>query len=63
MSNGDTQVRVAEDTIFARDTASTPRTVNRKLADLLLGDWRKLNVVSIKRITIGDSGWEATYRE
>lgn len=56
--------QIEEKTWFMRDpgSLSTPKEKNDRLADLLVGAWNKLDIVSIRRIEIGSQGWEATYR-
>lgn len=42
---------------------STPEEKNDRLAELMKGTWNALAIVSVRRIEIGGSGWEATYRK
>lgn len=50
---------------FMADPEPLPDPIdkNDRLSDLLTTTWNDLNIVSIRRIEIGASGWEATYRE
>ncbi|MHC4087018.1 MAG: hypothetical protein ACYSWZ_11095 [Planctomycetota bacterium] len=49
---------------FKKDTKKTASTKNKALSVLLLGQWKKLNIVKIERIEIGnDIGWRVTHRK
>ncbi len=53
-----------EKTRFKKDTKRTAATKNEALSVLLLGQWKKLNIVKIERVKIGENrGWRVTYRE
>ncbi|KPK75662.1 MAG: hypothetical protein AMJ79_10415 [Phycisphaerae bacterium SM23_30] len=52
-----------EDTWFIPDDRTEPTDKNAFLANYLNARWSKLNIVKIKRIEIGNSGWLATYRK
>lgn len=51
-----------EKTWFISDSETVPRKKNSLLAKHLDGTWKSLQIVRIKRIEIGDTGWQATYR-
>lgn len=55
--------KLKEETWFIRDKKTDPIQKNMLVAGYLAGgDWGDLEIVRIKRIEIGDSGWLATYR-
>ncbi len=55
--------QLQEDTWFIRDEATSSGKKNSLLAAYLEGSWKRLHIVRIDRIEIGDSGWKATFRK
>ncbi len=48
---------------FEGDTATTAKDKNAVLSDLVgVGVWSRMQIVKIKRIETGNTGWEVTYR-
>ena len=54
--------KLNEKTWFIRDDETDQRKKNSLLAKHLDGAWKRLQIVRIERIEIGDTGWLATYR-
>jgi hypothetical protein len=54
--------KLNEKTWFIRDNETDQRKKNSLLAKHLDGAWKRLHIVRVKRIEIGDRGWLATYR-
>jgi len=55
-------MKLNEKTWFIRDSETDQRKKNSLLAKHLDGSWKRLHIVRVKRIEIGDTGWLATYR-
>lgn len=47
---------------FISDSETVPKKKNLLLAKYLDDKWKSLQIVYVKRIEIGDTGWLATYR-
>lgn len=55
--------KINQDDWFEPDKAPDTVSKNTLLANYLNGIWSKLSIVEIKRIEIGDTGWQVIYRK